>query len=394
LLKGKSRYSFLERNFCWVLVQTSIVIFLWSRQALEQRYFAQHWERHPGKVSNVTKNFEFLIEKSLRPWIPLTDLPEPIISSRIFDFMERRFYGMGVRVRLCRNRLYFRNIYPYKQPFYYSRLRFHLNIIRDAMERFHIEDTEFFLNLSDGPRAAIDTSAPISGFPIFAHVTSDAHIDILIPDPMEYGAYGKYYVDAVPISWGQKRARLFFRGGSTNFDMAAGNWHLSPRIRAAKISSAASDDSIDLGISHWSHVQDSSVQNPNTTCYISTAEDVEKDTGLQLASKTALEEQCSNKWLLLLDGGWGGSRRAGILRCGSVLVQQESPWRAFYSNLLEEKKDYVQVDRHLHDLKTVKDWLTANDKEAETIAYNGKMFADNYLTYDVAVQYWGMLLNR
>ena len=270
-------------------------------------------------------------------------------------------------------------------------MRFHLNIIQEAVTRFHINDTELFLNLGDIARAAVDMSAPVQGFPVFGHIVSDAHIDIGIPDAMEYGACGKYSTDTVPsIPWEDKEARLFFRGASTNFDMIEHNWHVSPRIRAAQLSTARADGMLDAGISRWSHVKAKNTPADRR----STAEDVERETGVTLASKTALEEQCLAKWLLLLDGGCGGSRRAAILRCGSVLVQQDSPWRAFYSPLLVEGEHFVRVDRHLRNLTAVAEYLAAHDEEAEQIAANGKAFADLYLTRDVAVEYWGMLLRR
>jgi hypothetical protein len=71
---------------------------------------------------------------------------------------------------------------PTSSPSTTQRMRFHLNIIQDAVKHFQVNNTEFFVNLAAGPRAGIDTSAPIPGFPIFGHVSSDVHIDIGIPD--------------------------------------------------------------------------------------------------------------------------------------------------------------------------------------------------------------------
>ena len=346
--------------------------------------------------ANLHKEFAGLIDAYLAPWLPMEETPEArTVSTDMFDYVERRFYGVGIRVRVFQGRVFFRNVFAYEQPFYYSRMRFHLNIIQDAVKRFRVNGTEFFLNLTDGPRAGIDTSAPIPGFPIFGHDVSDAHIDIAIPDSMEYGAYGKYATDAVPsIPWEDKEPRLFFRGATTNFDMVAHNWHVSPRVRAAQLSAARADGKMDMGISRWSHVRNPSVNVTGEEDLRATWRDVVNDTGLTLAFKTALEEQCLAKWLLLLDGGWGGSRRAAILRCGSVLVQQDSPWRAFYSPLLVEGEHFVRVDRHLRNLTAVVEYLAAHDEEAEQIAANGKAFADLYLTRDAAVEYWGLLLQR
>ncbi len=355
---------------------------------------AMDFEQSEELHGTLLQTFEGLIDTYLQPWLPMRELPERIISTDMFDFMERRFYGKGIRVRIFQGHVFFRSVFGFQQSFYYSRMRFHLNIIRDAVNRFHINDTEFFLGLSDSPQAGIDMGAPIHGFPIFNHVVSDVHIDIGIPDSMEYGACGKYSSDAItPKPWEEKQAKLFFRGASTNFDMAAHNWHVSPRIRAAKLSAARADGLMDAGISRWSHTRSSNTP-PWLAWTLATVQEVENDTGVTLASQTALEEQCNAKWLLLLDGGLGGSRRAAILRCASVLVQQESPWRAFYSPLLREGGHFVRVDRHLRNLTNVVEWLADHDEEAQQIASNGKRFADRYLTRDAAVEYWGLLLQR
>lgn len=332
-----------------------------------------------------------LIETYLQPWLPLEALPERFISNDMFEALERNFYGMGIRIRVSKGRVFFRNVYAYAQPFYYSRMRFHLNIIRDAVERFGIGDTELFVNLSDGPRAATDSSAPIPGLPIFGHVVSDVHVDIGIPDPMEHGAYGKYATDSVPsIPWEEKRATLLFRGATTNFDLMAHNWYTSPRVRGAMLSAARADGLLDVGLSRWSHMKN----DKRKRWGLATPQDVQTDTGLTLAPKTALEDQCSSKWLLNVDGGLSTSRRAAILRCESVLVQQESPWREFYSPLLVAGEHFVGVDRYLRNLTAVAEWLAAHDGEGRRIASNGKRFADVYLTRGAAVKYWGLLLKR
>jgi hypothetical protein len=351
-------------------------------------------ETRSATGTGIHQAFEGLIDTYLRPWLPSEEMKEQVVSTDMFDYVERRFFDMGIRVRVFHGRVFFRNVYAYKQPFYYSRMRFHLNIIQDAVKHFQVNDTEFFITLGDGPRSSIDTSAPIPGFPIFSYAVSDAHIDIGIPDAFEYGAYSTYALESTPlIPWDNKEARLFFRGASTNFDMAAHNWHVSPRVRVAKLSAARADGMIDAGISRWSHIK-----YPNTDSddnkRLSTAEEVERDTSVLLVPKTALEDQCLAKWLLHLDGALGSSRRAAILRCGSVLVQQESPWRAFYSPLLVEGEHYVRVDRHLRNLTVVTEWLADHDDEAQQIAANGKQFADMYLTRDAAVEYWGLLLQR
>ena len=181
--------------------------------------------------TGVHQAFEGLIDTYLQPWLPSEEIKERVISTDMFDYVERRFFGMGIRVRIFHGRVFFRNVYAYEQPFYYSRMRFHLNIIQDAVKHFQVNDTELFLILADGPRADIDTSAPVPGFPIFGHVASDVHIDIGVPDPFEYGAYSKYATDSIPlIPWENKEARLLKLSPAASFAMSACSASTIPTI--------------------------------------------------------------------------------------------------------------------------------------------------------------------
>ena len=66
---------------------------------------------------------EGLIDTYLAPWLPLEEMPDArIVSTDMFEYMERRFYGMGIRVRVFQGRVFFRNVFAYEQSFYYSLL--------------------------------------------------------------------------------------------------------------------------------------------------------------------------------------------------------------------------------------------------------------------------------
>ena len=270
----------------------------------------------------------------------------------------------------------------WKSPWHYARLRFHLNIIHDAVKMARIPDTELFVGVRDGPKAADDTSAPINGLPIFSYVTSEAHIDILIPDPFEMGAFKFRYNFKNPppdIAWENKTSELYFRGGLTNFPLRGFNWNLSPRVRAAM----------------WSWKRNDSVYNMHLTgSGNGQIAEFKADTNISIARKMSLEEQCGYKWILNLDGAWGSCRTASILRCGSLLVKPRSAWFSFSSRMLEEHTHYISVDRPMRNLRRVIDWLRQNDAEARNMAERAKHVGDTVLTREAALHYWSLLLPR
>ena len=333
------------------------------------------------KDLNVTEKLTSLIEENLAPWLPFPGDDDMILRSEMFDELERIGYGMGARVRIYEGRVFFRQLMRWEPTYYYARLRFHLSMIHEAVKTAQISDTELFIGVSDGPRVADDTSAPIHGLPIFNYITSPAHLDVLVPDPLEMGAYGNRYNFKTPpplIPWENKSSRLYFRGSFTSFRLSAYNWNLSPRARAA-ILSQQNPSVYDMHLTKWGY---------------GAADDFKADSGLKLAPKVPLEHQCGYRWILNLDGGWGSCRMPSILRCGSLLVQPRSPWITISSKILTEDVHYVAVDRHLRTLGAVVDWLQNNDGRARTMAAAAQRLGSALFTRQAALEYWTLLLRR
>jgi hypothetical protein len=333
------------------------------------------------KDLNVSEKLMSFIEENLAPWLPFPGSDDKILRSEMFDALERIAYGMGARVRIYQGRIFFRQLMLWEQSYYYARLRFHLSMIHEAVRTAQIPDTELFIAVPDGPRTADDTSAPIHGLPMFNYISSPAHLDVLVPDPFEIGAYGnRYNFKTQPplIPWENKSSRLNFRGGFTSFRHSAHNWNMSPRARAAILSQ-----------------QNPSVYDMHLTSWGSGAtDDFKADSGLKLAPKVPLEHQCGYKWVLNLDGGWGSCRMPSILRCGSLLIQQRSPWITISNKMLKEGVHYIAVDRHLRTLGAVVDWLQDNDGRARTMAAAAQRLGSALFTRQAALEYWVLLLRR
>ena len=329
---------------------------------------------------NVSEKLMSLIEENLAPWLPFPGKNDMILRSEMFDALERVGCEIGARIRIYQGRIFFRQLMKWKAIYHYGRLRFHLSMIHEAVRTAQIPDTELFVGVVDGPMVSDDTSALIQGFPVFTYITSAAHIVVLVPDPLELGAHGHRYNFKTPpplIPWENKTSRLYFRGGFTSFQPKAYNWNLSPRTRAAILSQ-----------------QNPSVYDMHLTKGGYSSADEFSDSGVKRAPKVPLETQCGYKWVLNLDGAKGSCRMPSILRCGSLLVQQRSPWITISSKLMIEGVHFVAVDRHLRTIDAVVDKLQNNDGRAKAMAAAAQRLGDTFFTRQAALEYWILLLRR
>jgi hypothetical protein len=72
---------------------------------------------------------------------------------------------------------------------------------------------------------------------------------------------------------------------------------------------------------------------------------------------------------------------------GSVILLVKSPYKMWFSHLLEEYVHYVPIKDDLEDLISQIEWCINNDKKCKTIAENAKKFFDKYLSKDGIFNY-------
>jgi hypothetical protein len=387
IISMRNKHGFLLSVFFIVSLQILGIFLIYSYTTSKQLVTVEPninyliWKKIDF-TENVLNDFNKLIDEYIALWEPA---PNKIVTTRIYDTLEMKYYGAGCRVRVISGVVYYRHVYKWGDttyPMYLRRLLFHLEIVTKAIKKYDIPDVEFFVGLADGPRAAIDTSAWVPGYPIFGLLGSKNHIDIPIPHPAEYGAHGAYTVrDSINVPWEARESKLYWRGASNCFIFESDNWHTCARTRLAKMKKQY-PDILDVGVSRYA---------PRSEL---PREEYLNSTGTEIVEREDVGNQANYKYILDVDGSWGSSRKVGILECGSIMFAQDSPWFAYYQPLMIPYRHFVPIDRILRDLPQKVQWANDNPDFMQHIAEEGVKFHQQYASKEAAILYWSILLKK
>lgn len=345
------------------------------------------------RKANRRALFEALVDEYLAPWSPAVAGAPPVrISAALLNSMELPFVERTVgRVRLTASGgVHFRVLQHWDKTYRVPRFAFFLSLVERTLHRYpglKGLSSEFYVNVADGPRVTVDSaSAEYAALPLFSLRTSQGHIDIPVPDPVEHGSpvTGAGYV--LPVRgprWVKRSPRLVFRGTSSCLaSMHDDNWHLSPRVRVAAISTRF-PSLIDAGVSKWIKL------SRNTT-----VADITASANITTKKEMSLGDQLRFKFLLDVDGGLGSSRKRWMLLSGSTPFFQASTVYQWYEPLLVPWVHFVPVDKWFRNLVQHILWARNNDRKARKIARNAQDFAHRFLSDEAILEYTAVLLGR
>ena len=91
---------------------------------------------------------------------------------------------------------------------------------------------------------------------------------------------------------------------------------------------------------------------------------------------TSAKDHVPYKYLISLDGTVSAWDRPIKIMNGKSVLLYNSKFIQFFTPYMQEGKHYVGVKEDLSDLKDKVDWLRSNPQEAERIANNGRVFAE------------------
>jgi hypothetical protein len=222
-----------------------------------------------------------------------------------------------------------------------------------------IPDIEFFLNRRDFPVLTRDGTEPYNNIwdsmeqplvshrytkyaPILSMSVTSRYADIPIPTCDDWARVqnpeGKWfpklcrdYPDTFDTPWENKVPTAVFRGGSTGCGVTI---ETNPRLRLVSMSvtqpeSADGVPYLDAGITNW-NLRARKIQGEP---YLTTINP--EDLGFGLAPPMSPEQQSQHKYIVNVDGHVTAFRLSLELNMGSVILLVDSPWKIWYSKMLE-----------------------------------------------------------
>ena len=242
--------------------------------------------------------------------------------------------------------------------------------LQAILRNVHVPDVEFGIEVLDRPVAMKHDY-----YPIFHHVKTPVHSEILVPHPWHYldllnidesehenrdMSTKNEDFDTWLFPWAEKKDVLIWRGSPNGGDMRPYNWRYFPRNKLVALGHKHPKQ-IDAG---YSEMQ---VMNQFMT---------EQIKHLQADFKGYMWEPEWQKarYIAVVDGIGMSIRYAGVMMTNSVPVKQESPYREFFYDWVKPFEHYVPFNYSMADLVDKVKWLQAHPDKAKKIAYDGSEY--------------------
>lgn len=303
------------------------------------------------------------------------------------------------------NNCFFRNIFPDYEGELTNNV--YKNMFDELLKERSVPNVEFFINNRDFPILKNNYTEPYEDLydgtdvkiekeyqfkkmaPIFSKSIKDDFADILIPTNDDWQmASNKFFTDGCSNAlrknkleqlntvWDKKKPVCIFRGSATGCGITLEN---NMRLKASDIS-IDHPDILDVGITDWNARQKKYKDRPIEVIDSSIFR-------FKLANKIDNIEKSNYKYFLNIDGHVSAFRLSSELYMNSLVLIVKSPYKMWYSHLLEEYVHYVPVKADLEDLVSQVEWCIKNDAKCKKIASNARIFYDKYLTKDGIFNY-------
>ena len=309
------------------------------------------------------------------------------------------------RSKWVANNCYFRNQYPEYEG------SLNVNIYKSMLEALLKErvvpDVEFFINPRDFPVLKKDLTEPYNHLfdsekikvekeflvekmcPIFSKSATDKFADLLIPNEDDWSrvsnkfftdkcidSYRDNVISQFNLNWSDKKEQCIFRGSATGCGITL---ETNMRLMAADLS-VDNFDLLDAGITDWNQKPKKYMGDPIRIIDTSKLR-------FGLANKIDNIQKSGYKYILNIDGHVSACRLSSELGMNSVVLLVDSPYKLWFSDMLEDGVHYILVKKDLSNLIEKIKWCIDHDKECKKIAENARKFYLEYLEKDGVLNY-------
>lgn len=220
----------------------------------------------------------------------------------------------------------------------------------------------YLFSFLDGVHTAYEW--PVLGFAAIKELVKESKV-VLIPDPDAMQGYEKTFAaidnNIKLYTWQDKIDKIFWRGVANGIKYDSTDIVGAPRLKFLNVS--ANFSFVDAGLTGHAFLINDAFRQKLIDTY-------------QLKEQRLPAESIRYKYLIDIDGkscSW--SRMAWILYSDSVLLKHQSDNVQWYYDKLKPYVHYVPIAKDFSNLKTQYEWLINHDKEAASIAENGRAIA-------------------
>lgn len=283
------------------------------------------------------------------------------------------------------------------------------NLFEELCQERAVPDIDIFVNRRDFPIITNDQTEAYNHIfgtkkqpllshsydkycPILSMVTTSRNADIPIPTgddwTREQSKQSKFFTDnctqhrKFTTPWVEKKEIAVFRGATTGCGVTI---ETNQRLKLAYLGTQHKD-LLDAGVTKFN----ARPRKLEGSKYLQTI-DV-KNIGLPIVNFMTPEEQSTHKYIVHVDGHVAAFRLGLEMSMGSCILKADSPYRMWFSHMIEPWVHYVPVKRDLSDLIERIEWCKKHDSRCKKIAENAKEFYDRYLVRDGILDYMQNLL--
>ena len=396
----------LKKGIFVIIRNNKLVLFL----PFSNFYYKNNWVQQTYFSEEDKKLLAESLKKEVRTSLKYSKIKRDL-DKTIIEFQRKypeQFKHHKInfnRSKWVANNCYFRNQYPEYEG------SLNVNIYKSMLDALLKErlvpDVEFFINPRDFPVLKKDLTEPYNHLfdsekikvekeflvekmcPIFSKSATDKFADLLIPNEDDWSRVSnKFFTDKCidsyradiiskfNLNWDDKKDQCIFRGSATGCGITL---ETNMRLMAADLS-IDNFDLLDAGITDWNQKPKKYMGDPIRII----------DTGklrFGLANKIDNIQKSGYKYILNIDGHVSACRLSSELGMNSVVLLVDSPYKLWFSDMLEDGVHYIRVKKDLSNLIEKIKWCISHDRECKKIAENARKFYLEYLEKDGVLNY-------
>ena len=115
---------------------------------------------------------------------------------------------------------------------------------------------------------------------------------------------------------------------------------------------------------------------------------------IEISEPMSMSEQNKYKYLFDVEGNAVAFRFNYLLNTGSLILRVKCEWSLWIDQYLEDKKEYIEIDKDYKNLEPIMEWCKTHDKAVHKIVKNAEKAYKKYVNEKYMFDYMVNILNQ